>query len=295
VNALPGPISGNLVVCQGASTALTNSLSGGQWSFVPTPTFGSIDAATGVATGAITTASTPSLATITYKILATQCAVTATLTINPLPRQFVVSGGGSYCVGSTSTLHVNLSGSEVGTNYQLLLSGAVLATIPGTGGPLDFGVQTAAGVYTVFATNGNLCGRQMIGSATISINPLPLVQSLDQGGAYCAGGTGVPVRVTGSQVGVKYYLINGSTVMDSLLGSGAAITFGNVTVAGIYTVNASMTSTGCVTAMSGSIPVIVNPLPSQFNVYNLVVLLTVWVQQVFLLFSICRKPALHTN
>ena len=98
---------------------------------------------------------------------------TVTITVNPLPSLFTVTGGGSYDAGG-SGVHVGLSGSETGVNYQLFNGvTSVGSPLAGTGSALDFGLQTAAGTYTVVATNPTTAAtRTMTGSALVTINPV---------------------------------------------------------------------------------------------------------------------------
>ncbi len=198
----------------------------------------------------------------------TNMAGTANVSINPLPTQFTVTGGGSYCSGGTGVL-VNLSGSAVGVNYQLLLGGLPIgAAVAGTGGLITFGLFTGAGVYTATATNTITgCINNMLGSATITINPLPTAFSVTGGGGYCAGGSGVVVGLGNSTVGVNYQLFVGaSAVGGPVAGTGSALNFGLQTTAGTYTVVATNTTTGCVNTMTGSATVTINPLPGVFTV-----------------------------
>jgi hypothetical protein len=99
--------------------------------------------------------------------------------VNPLPTLFNISGGGSYCAGGIGVA-IGLSASEVGVNYQLLFGGSPIgAPIPGTGGGLNFGLLTTAGIYTVIATNPVTgCSRQMSGNQTITINQLPTTSAI---------------------------------------------------------------------------------------------------------------------
>lgn len=104
-----------------------------------------------------------------------------TIIIDPAPTAFAVTGGGSFCLGGPGA-SVGLSGSEIGVNYQLVLNGAtnVGSTIPGTGSAISFGLQTAAGSYTVIATStaGALCSANMTSSATITITNPPATSAI---------------------------------------------------------------------------------------------------------------------
>lgn len=75
---------------------------------------------------------------------------------NPLlnstfPALFNVTGTGTYCQGGAG-LPVGLDGSEADATYTLYRDGLEIATFPGTGSALSFGIRTA-GTYTVTGTN----------------------------------------------------------------------------------------------------------------------------------------------
>ncbi len=189
-----------------------------------------------------------------------------TLTVNPLPTVYTVTGGGAYCSGTTG-LHIGLNSSTVGVSYQLYLgSTATGSPYPGSGAALDFGTFTAAGSYTVVATSSNGCVSTMSGSAVITISPLPASFTVTGGGAYCAGGTGLPVGLSGSVTGTSYSLYNGASLVGGASGTGSSLTFASETAAGTYLVVATNLTTGCSGGMSGSVSIIINPLPPVFNV-----------------------------
>lgn len=87
---------------------------------------------------------------------------------------FTVTGGGAYCSGDPG-VSVGLSGSEADRDYQLRLNGTdVGAAVAGTGSALDFGLQTAAGTYTVVASNTlTACVGSMTGNAIVTANTPP--------------------------------------------------------------------------------------------------------------------------
>jgi subtilisin-like proprotein convertase family protein len=211
----------------------------------------------------------------TYTVLATSTATgctnsmsaSAVIVVNPLPPVFVVTGGGAYCTGGTG-VNIGLSGSTVGANYQLYNGASTVgAPVSGTGGPISFGLQTAVGTYTVLATNVTTsCTNVMIGSAVITINPLPGVQTVTGGGSYCAGGAGVAIGLSGSESGVVYQLYNGAALITTVSGTGAAISFGLQTGGGTYTVVATNTTTSCTSNMAGTAAITVDPLPVAFAV-----------------------------
>ncbi len=90
---------------------------------------------------------------------------------------------------------------------------------------------------------------------------LATVYNVTGGGSYCDGGSGVPVGLSNSEIGVEFQLFkDGSTAVGSpVAGTGTAISFGNQTVAGTYTVEATHISGGCINDMSGQAVVTVDP------------------------------------
>ncbi|WP_460926441.1 beta strand repeat-containing protein, partial [Spirosoma agri] len=217
-----------------------------------------------------TTAGTPNFTVNVTDRLGCLATASVSVTANAVPTQYSVTGGGSYCVGSNGVV-VGLSGSETGVNYQLQRDGkAVGNTIAGTGSALSFGSQTAAGNYTVQATNASTaCQQSMTGSAVVTPNPLPTPFSVTGGGSYCAAGSGVVVGLAGSQTGVSYQLLrDGNAVGNAVAGTGSALSFGSQTTTGTYTVQAINTSTTCQQTMSGSATVIVGNLPTAGLINN---------------------------
>ena len=60
---------------------------------------------------------------------------------------------------------------------------------------------------TVIAANATTsCVQNMTGSAAVTINPLPAAYNVTGGGAYCAGGFGVPVGLSDSEARNQYQL-----------------------------------------------------------------------------------------
>ncbi len=218
----------------------------------------------GATTDSITVSPT---STTTYKVVSTSTAgcsdsTTKTVTVNPLPTVYGVTGGGSYCP-SGSGVSVGLSNSQTGINYQLMRGTTSVTTLAGTGSSLNFGNQTTTGNYFVIAANGGTgCTDTMSGSVNVSLYNLSTVYNVTGTGSYCAGGTGVTVGLSSSDTGFSYQLMNGSTTVGSpVAGTGSAISFGNQTTAATYTVVASRNIGGCTNNMSGSATVTINPLP----------------------------------
>ncbi len=165
------------------------------------------------------------------------------------PSLFNVTGGNA-CFGST--VAIGLSNSETGINYELKKDGLTISTLPGTGAPLSFGSQSAAGVYTVVATNLLTgCTTNMAGSSVI--NSLPSVSFSGLASQYCI--TSSAVSLTGSPAGGTFSGpgISGYTFYPAITGAG-----------GPYTITYSYTDilTGCSNAISQQVSVNVIPTVS---------------------------------
>ncbi|MCW3122868.1 MAG: C-terminal target protein, partial [Flavipsychrobacter sp.] len=150
-------------------------------------------------------------------------------------------------------------GSQSGFTYDLYRNSLPTpVSAIGTGSSVDFGEQTAAGVYLASATNPVTgCKSMMMGSGTVNVNPVPLAFEVKGGGKYCTGFGGIAVTLAGSENDVNYQLYNGLAMMGSPVGgTGSGITFGLQTMAGTaYTVRATNNTTHCASDMTGSVSV----------------------------------------
>ena len=91
------------------------------------------------------------------------------------------------------------------------------------------------------------------------LNPAPTAYAVSGSGSYCQNGAGLPVGLSGSDLGINYQLYNGaSTVGTAIAGTGSAINFGNQT-AGTYTVTATNATTSITASMTGSAVITANP------------------------------------
>ncbi len=236
VHPLPATIAGTFLVCEGATTTLTNTSTGGAWISGNT-SVATINTSTGVATGVLA-----GIAYITYT-LPGGCASYATLTVNALPGAI---GTVSVCEGSTTTLSL---GSVSGTWST---GSPAIATVSAAG--VVYGVAAGTAIVTFTGING--CAT----NGAITVNALPLIYNVNGGGNYCAGGTGVSIGLSGSQPGVTYQLYSVAGLAATTIGTGTATGFGLLTAAGVYTATAINTATGCTRNMSGSTFVIIQPL-----------------------------------
>ncbi len=117
VSVIPAPsaIYGNMSICSGTTTLLSNSVSGGSWS----------SSAPGVAniTGTGLVAAVAAGTTVITYALPTGCFSVATLTVIPMPD--TITGGTSLCTGSTISLANSVAG---GTWYTAATGIATVST-----------------------------------------------------------------------------------------------------------------------------------------------------------------------
>jgi len=266
INPLPTlfTVSGTGTMCQG-SVGLPITLSGSQTGVNYQLKNGSADVGTALA-GTGTSLTWTNMATSgIYTVVATNATTGCTATMSsiaviivlPAPTAFTVTGTGAICSGDAG-LTVTLSGSQVGVNYQLK-NGAVNvgAVKAGTNQALIWPNNITAGTYTVVATNSlTACTATMAGSAIITVNALPAAFTIGGGGSFCSGGTGVPVTLSNSTIGINYQLKVGAA--NSGLpqpGTGSPLTFSNNSIAGNYSVVAINATTTCTSSMTGSVTV----------------------------------------
>ena len=231
VNPLPAPITGITTVCAGLTTTLSDATSGGAWSSM-SPGIATIDVSSGVVYG-IAGGTTQ----ISYT-LPTTCAVTTTVTVNPLPAP--ISGNTNICLGGTRTLSDSPSpGTWSSSNSSIAAIGSVTGIVTGN----NTGIDTITYTYSLTGC---------IMTTTVAVHPLPAVFTMTGGGTYCSGGAGRHIGLSGSQIGVNYLLYLGSTPAGAFAGTGLPLDFGLQIPAGTYTVTATNMFTTCSISMTGS-------------------------------------------
>ena len=139
-------------------------------------------------------------------------------------------------------LTVGLSGSQSGVNYQLRV-GAVNtgAPVAGTGSAISFGLQTAAGTYTVVATStsASACTSNMNGSAIVTLNPLPSAPGTITGTSpVCQGAANVQYTVPAitNATGYSWSVPAGASIVSGSNSNTIFVTFSTSAVSGNITV-----------------------------------------------------------
>ncbi len=237
VNPLPAIITGTMNVCEGLTTTLADATPLGIW-ISDNTSVATVTASSGLVTG-IAAGS----ANITYA-LSTGCLRTTNMIVNPLPA--TIGGASEVCATSSITL---TNGTAGGTWSS---SNPTVATIGASSGILN-GVVAGSAIITYQLATG------CIKTHAMTVNALPIVYNVTGGGSYCFSGAGVNVGMANSELTNTYRLYNGSTLMATAAGTGSTVSFGSMTVAGVYTVVAT-TTPGCNSNMSGSATVVIIPL-----------------------------------
>ncbi len=193
---------------------------------------------------AVNTGASPVVATVTVTPTKNGCAGTPgtfTITVDPTPTVYTVTGGGAYCATGAG-VEVGLSGSQTGANYQLKLgASSVGSPVAGTGGAISFGTFTTVGTYSVSAsTAAASCVASMSGSATITsgtVSPITGTLTVCESatttlGNAISGGTWTSGNTSVASVGIASGVVTGVSEGTALItyASGSCATVSVVTV-----------------------------------------------------------------
>jgi Ig-like domain CHU_C associated/Lectin C-type domain/HYR domain len=148
---------------------------------------------------------------------------TVTATVNAVPTNYSITGGGSYCTGG-SGVAIGVSGSDAGTTYQLFRGATSVSSKPGTGSAVSFGNSIIAGTYTVVATTSAGCPATMTGTATVSVNSLPQV-SVFSGNNICSYATGQLTLTASSGVSPFTVVYNDGSTNQTVSGVSSGTAF----------------------------------------------------------------------
>lgn len=236
VNVTPAAITGTTQVCNGSSTTLSTTTTGGVWTSAATSV-----AIVGLVDGVVTGIA-PGTASIAY-VMPTGCSNATLVNINTLPSS--IAGLTNVCEGATTVL----SNSVLGGSWSS--SASAVADITPSGAMTG----VSAGNATVTYTLPTGCYR----TATVAVNALPNVYNVTGGGSYCAGGAGSDISLDGSASFTTYRLYNGTTLAGTFTGTGTSMYLGAFATAGTYSVMAT-TANGCTSEMSGTAAVSITPL-----------------------------------
>ncbi|MCF8451106.1 MAG: Ig-like domain-containing protein, partial [Taibaiella sp.] len=208
VFATPAPITGTAVVCEGANTTLTNTISGGTWS--SSNTNATIDAASGIVSG-----NTAGTSNITYS-LAGGCVTSTTFTVNTTPA--AISGSMNVCETATTTLSSTTTSGTWSTSNSNASIGASSGILTGvTAGTSVVSYILPTGCFTVNIVTVNASPAAITGTAVVCESATTLFSNTIAGGTWSssnANATIVPTTgvATGNTAGtsiITYSLTTG--------------------------------------------------------------------------------------
>ena len=131
---------------------------------------------------------------------------------DPQPSLYAITNGPTQAVCQGEDALIQLSGSEAGVAYQVLVNGTFSGvSVVGTGAPIS--ITVPAGTFTngqtlvVRAILGACIPRVMTGFISMTINPLPTISGVVVG-SLCAGGTSTNLNYTGTTGTPNQYSID---------------------------------------------------------------------------------------
>lgn len=232
VNSTPAAITGTATVCEGATTTLSSTTSGGTWTS-GIPSVASVDAVTGVVTGV-----GAGVVVITYSI--GSCSVTSLVTVNALPFAGGILGANAVCLGDTTVLS---NGTAGGTWAS---SDVSVATINAAGTV----TPVVAGTTLISYTVTNTCGSATT-TLLFTVNTLPSAGTITGNTPVCVGST----RALGNAV-------TGGVWASANLSIATIGTSGIVTGVAMGIDTISYTTTNACGSTTITEIVTVNPLPA---------------------------------
>jgi len=230
----PSPIAGAPELCQGATSVLTDSISGGTWASSNTAV-----ATVGPHTGGVACIAV-GIDTMSYTI-STGCSVFKTITINPLPAH--ITGTGSVCQGDTAMLaNATAGGMWSSGNSAIGMIGTATGIVTGIAS------GTAAITYNLLSGCGTV-------TAMVTINARP------------AAITGPDVVCVGAVISLDDSLTGGvwtsSHTSVATIGSLSGIATG--VTAGITSISYAVTP-GCSVARVITVNSLPTPITGTLNV-----------------------------
>jgi hypothetical protein len=219
--AISSNASAGTILCNGGTTVLSASASGGTGSLQYLWSNGGTASTTTVQAGTYTLTITDANGCTSSPAPTT---VAQPAVINP-----VISGSNILCNGGNSTLSANITGGTGAYNYNWSNGGSAATTV------------VAPGTYTLTVTDANGCTAT---SNTVTVtSPAPLVCTVTNGNIACNGGMAtISTSTTGGVGSYLYQWSNGATTSSIQVSSGSytvTVTDANgcTTVAGPTTVS----------------------------------------------------------
>jgi subtilisin family serine protease/uncharacterized protein YjdB len=235
VNSAPAAITGTLSVCAAATTTLSATPGGGNWTSGNTA-IATVNAATGAVTGI-------GAGTVNITYTGTNsCIKTAVVTVNALP--VAITGTAAVCTGSNTTLAATPTG---GTWSSSNLAKSTIATTTGIASGISAGTATityrlATGCIRTRELTVNATPATITGTMSVCAGSTTTLVSTPTGGVWSSS---IPTRAT---VNAASGAVNGISAGTSVI----TYTSGTCFKTAIVTVNALPTAiTGTTSVCEG--------------------------------------------
>lgn len=171
-------------------------------------------------------------------------------------------GSNSLCTGTVTTYTINPIDYAISYFWEVTPSQA--GTISGNSTTGTFtSSYSYTGPYTVKVQATGLCGTSPWSLELLcQLNRMPEAFSLQGGGNYCQGNTGVAISLSGSETGVNYELfLNESPTGLIQAGTGNPLSWSTVAAEGNYTIKGY--TVFCENQMTGQVVVVSLTIPVQ--------------------------------
>jgi uncharacterized protein YjdB len=193
VDPQPAPITGSFMVCEGATTTLTNASISGTWSSSDA-SFATVGITSGIVSGLAA-----GLVTITYT-LPTGCYTTVPFGINPSPA--AITGTPVVCVSSTITLTDATSfGTWSSSNTAVATAGSVSGAIAGvSAGTATITYMMGSGCYSFTQLTVNPVPAPLTGPSSVCVGSAIFISSPSAGGTWSSDNIAVATVDAGGNV-----------------------------------------------------------------------------------------------
>jgi len=184
---------------------------------------------------------------------------TVKIIVDSIPN-LTVSYDQSICKGACVSLSAGTSFNNTELElFEGYVGGPILTSCTCSSLNANVCPSSSKSYYAIVASNSTGCSRSK--KITVTVNQPPTAFNVTGGGSYCSKADGLPVGLSGSEIGVNYQLMIDSVNTGIIIqGTGSAISFGNQTNEGIYTVSATNATTACASMMIGSALIKLNPI-----------------------------------